>query len=52
MLWVFSMFIKNLECLHGCNMENFPAASTRVVANTITKQTKHLLISVQVYRVN
>ena len=23
------MFIKNLECWHGCNMENFPAASTR-----------------------
>ena len=24
------MFIKNLECMHECNMENFPAGSTRV----------------------
>ena len=25
------MFIKNLECMHGCNFENFPASSTREV---------------------
>ena len=23
-------FIKNLECMHGCNIENYPAASTRI----------------------
>ena len=30
MLPVFSMFFKNLQCMHGCNMENFPACPTRV----------------------
>ena len=29
MLPVFSMFFKNLQCMHGCNMENFPACPTR-----------------------
>ena len=29
MLPVFSIFIKNLECMHGCNIENYPAGSTR-----------------------
>ena len=31
MLPVFSMFFKTLQCMHGCNMENFPACSTRVL---------------------
>ena len=30
-LLVFSMLIKNLECMHGCNMEDFPPCSTRVM---------------------
>ena len=27
--------IKNSECIHGCNMENFPAGSTRAYYSTI-----------------
>ena len=50
MLSVFFMFIKNLECVHGCNMENFPAGSSResrISYDTSMKERKKSIITLR-----